>query len=245
MITSANTLAELCALILLVGAVPASAQQVYKCREVGSGRITFSDQPCPKTQQGSTIDASPSSDFGGSYALPAPELTDSSQERNSRRKRVGVIGDARSRATGPESELCKEMSRPMPGTGGRLTAAQRDSMVAACTEGAPRAPSNPELCEKMKRTVGGSTGYTAAQRRSILAACAGVIMPPAERRPEDQPEYQEESREPFRSEDPEEPRKRSPSPFFAPDGHFYQKEGDVYRNLDTNKIVPFVHGAPE
>ena len=59
-------------LLLAFGCGPAAAATVYKCSSPG-GRTTFSDQPCPDTEQGAEVELRGQPLIGGPGSAPVPE----------------------------------------------------------------------------------------------------------------------------------------------------------------------------
>lgn len=170
------------AVAALFAVLDPAVAQVYKCKEDGTGKISFSDAPCQGKNVGDAIAVQPANQFDGSRLRQEAARRQWEEARPSG-PAGGAIGDGRPEPsmTGPNSRLCAEMKKPLPGANG-LTAAQRRSIVAACAE-APTRSQHPvrgprtALCDDLLRAGPGPTGYTVSHREALLSACGAAPSP--------------------------------------------------------------------
>lgn len=127
---------------VLYAVAPTASAQVFKCTDE-RGRTTYSQQPCMDANRvermqirENTID---SSGARREAALMHQRLSVENAQRQAARDAANAArrSEAQSaQSSARSSDLCREMQKPIPGSRG-MTAAQRESVLAACGGIAP------------------------------------------------------------------------------------------------------------
>lgn len=91
-------------LALAAFALPAGAAKVYKCTAPG-GRTTFSDQPCPDTEQASEVELRGQPLIGGPGSAPAPEESEQGESTGDTPPESGPTRPAEVAAEKAEEEV--------------------------------------------------------------------------------------------------------------------------------------------
>lgn len=126
-------------LFALAGAAHA---QVYKCKEDGTGKITFSDVPCHGKNAGHAVDVRPTNQFDGSGLRQEAERERwQEQARRYSSSGSGSIGDGDARRRSSNSSrdsTCEQMLREPANS-----RAKRAALAAACGSSAPEIRDEP------------------------------------------------------------------------------------------------------
>lgn len=127
---------------LLCFTLPTASAQVFKCTD-DRGRTTYSQQPCMDANRVERVEIRENTiDSSGSRresALMHQRLSAENAQRQAARDAANAArrSEAQSaRSNAGSSALCREMQKPIPGSRG-MTAAQRESVLAACGGIAP------------------------------------------------------------------------------------------------------------
>ncbi len=105
--------------------------QVYKCKEDGTGKITFSDVPCHGKNSGHTVEVIPANQFDGSGLRARADQERWAEASRRAAPSGGAIGTPSASQFDSRAAACQEAKKPIPGARGQ-TANQRNAIMAAC-----------------------------------------------------------------------------------------------------------------
>jgi hypothetical protein len=116
------------ALLVITGGAYA---QVYKCRDDGTGKVTFSDVPCHGKSSGHAVEVKPANQFDGSGLRARADQERWVEAAQRAAPSGGAIGSPSVSRFDSRAAACEEAKKPIPGARGQ-TANQRNAIMAAC-----------------------------------------------------------------------------------------------------------------